>query len=127
MFGIVLWSASDNGKAVVWCEDQGDLAFFNAETEGKSALDLDFVQGDLLQFDIAEDRHIRVVRNARRIAQNHSPFLARRLKELALKPQSLSEPQPPHQPCMRKGDTVVPFPLQVAPAGQALHALRRQS
>lgn len=29
MFGVVLWSNGVSGKAVIWCEDQGDLAFMN--------------------------------------------------------------------------------------------------
>ena len=28
MFGIVVWSSNESGKALIWCEDQADLAVF---------------------------------------------------------------------------------------------------
>lgn len=31
MLGLVLWSDSAAGRAVIWCEDHGDLAFYEAQ------------------------------------------------------------------------------------------------
>ncbi|QOL80360.1 hypothetical protein [Pseudooceanicola spongiae] len=82
MFGVVLWSASDDSKAVVWCEDHGDLAFLNAESRGKSPDLTGLAQGDLLQFDLEEFGDMRLVQNARLVAEDHDSTLARRLKDM---------------------------------------------
>ena len=33
MYGIVLWSDRSERQAVIWCEDQGDLAYCRQTTE----------------------------------------------------------------------------------------------
>ena len=50
MLGVVLWSDASDRKAVIWCEDQGDLAFMTA---ADAVLNRDgfFDAGDLVQFD----------------------------------------------------------------------------
>ena len=64
MLGVVLWSDTNDNKAVIWCEDHGDLAFFNGGSEQPDALSgLD--AGDLVQFDLSEERHQRFARNPR--------------------------------------------------------------
>ncbi|MEP2534045.1 hypothetical protein [Shimia sp.] len=68
MLGVILWSDTNDNKAVIWCEDHGDLAFFNGGSERPDAL-LDFDAGDLVQFDLREDRHQRLARNPRRVGQ----------------------------------------------------------
>ncbi|MEL7098317.1 MAG: hypothetical protein AAGM84_05755 [Pseudomonadota bacterium] len=50
-------------KAVVWCEDQGDLAFLNDEDAQRPLGDF-FDVGDLLRFDLDVDRSYRLARNA---------------------------------------------------------------
>ncbi len=83
MFGIVLWSAAEEGSAVVWCEDQGDLAYLPAGgawshvTGQREQLS----SGDLVQFDLTLDGNMRVASNPRLMAQRHSPCLAERLHE----------------------------------------------
>ncbi|MCE8006712.1 hypothetical protein [Aestuariivita sp.] len=62
MFGVVLWSNPQERKAVIWCEDHGDLAFY-AENDVASFDDLGFDTGDLVQFDIQTDRHLRYAHN----------------------------------------------------------------
>lgn len=75
MFGVVLWSDNLDNKAVIWCEDHGDLAFFNGGTEIPFELpDLD--PGDLVQFDLKQDRNLRYARNPRRVAQGQYEPLA---------------------------------------------------
>jgi len=79
MYGVVLWSDAEDLKAVIWCEDHGDLAFYNGNTDPMcSAFELD--AGDLVQFDLSEDRHLRFVRNPRVVADGEYPELARELK-----------------------------------------------
>lgn len=68
MLGVVLWSDASDKKAVIWCEDQGDLAFFNS---GDSVLkaDMFFDAGDLVQFDMEIDASMRRVRNPRLVIE----------------------------------------------------------
>ncbi|NIZ08755.1 hypothetical protein [Pseudooceanicola sp. HF7] len=81
MFGIVLWRSGDENTAVIWCEDQGDLAFFRSKSGGRAQDEPSLEQGDLLQFDVSEFGEMRLVENPRLIAQEHYPSLAARLKE----------------------------------------------
>ena len=63
MIGVVLWSDPLAGKAVFWCEDQGDLAYFdglNEDTDIKKA----FAAGDMVSFDVRRDREFRRLRRA---------------------------------------------------------------
>lgn len=73
MFGVVLWSDVDEHKAVIWCEDHGDLAFYKpSETGGDISLDA----GDLVQFDMTMDRHLRLAHNPRLVAEQVCTDLA---------------------------------------------------
>lgn len=71
MFGVVLWSDTADRKAVFWCEDQGDLAFFDA-TKDRSAPDVRgfFDAGDMVQFDVHVERKTRKASNPRLIERN---------------------------------------------------------
>ena len=33
MYGVVLWADASDTKAVIWCEDQGNLAYYTAAEE----------------------------------------------------------------------------------------------
>ena len=80
MFGVVLWSNSDERKAVIWCEDHGDLAYYRQPENGEQmALDA----GDWVQFDMTTDRHLRFAHNPRLIAGGGSEGLADALMEEA--------------------------------------------
>ncbi len=74
MIGVVLWSDSADKKAVIWCEDQGDLAFLGAP-EG----DIDqmgfFDVGDVVKFDVALDRNLRRAENAELVSEGARPEL----------------------------------------------------
>jgi len=73
MFGVVLWSDTQENKAVIWCEDQGDLAFYRQPGEGEG-ISLD--AGDLVQFEMTVDRHFRFVHNPRLVAEGYHTGLA---------------------------------------------------
>lgn len=64
MFGVVLWSDPVDRKAVIWCEDQGDLAFYR---HADATQDLMLEAGDWVQFDLETQRQQRFVRNPRLI------------------------------------------------------------
>ena len=73
MFGVVLWSDTDERKAVIWCEDHGDLAFYKQnEQEPKLPLDA----GDWVQFDLTMERHLRYAHNPRLVAEGAYTDLA---------------------------------------------------
>ena len=103
MFGVVLWSSKDDHKAVIWCEDHGDLAFYNGG--GNSVFDGDGLDaGDLIRFNLSEGRDMRVATDPQLIAEQHYPGLAENL--------ALSGAQAASQvKQVQSGDTgnVVPF------------------
>ena len=78
MFGVVLWSDTIAQKAVIWCEDQGDLAFYTPEDCIHDAPSLD--AGDLIQFDIMIQQNMRRACNPQLLMQSHSPDLPDKLK-----------------------------------------------
>ena len=80
MFGVVLWSDTAAQKAVIWCEDQGELAFYtpNQNTIHEApALDA----GDLIQFDVTVQKNMRCASNPQLLAQSHSPSLPQSLRD----------------------------------------------
>ena len=79
MFGVVLWSDADEHKAVIWCEDHGDLAFYRP-TEALGDISLD--PGDLVQFDMIMDRHLRFAQNPRLVTEGVCADLAGALEQV---------------------------------------------
>ena len=68
MLGVVLWSDAKDGKAVFWCEDQGDLAYYeNADdlTKGIPVFD----PGDMVQFDVSVAQRLRRASNAKLVQE----------------------------------------------------------
>lgn len=79
MFGVVLWSDATAQKAVIWCEDQGELAFYTPDDDSKhQAPELD--AGDLIQFDLSVQHNVRKACNPRLLMQSHSPDLPNQLQ-----------------------------------------------
>ncbi|MFC3117490.1 hypothetical protein ACFOHS_00995 [Jhaorihella thermophila] len=66
MFGVVLWSDRKDNKAVIWCEDHGDLAFYRPCCE-EAGVSLD--TGDWVQFDLTTERDMRLAHNPRLVAE----------------------------------------------------------
>lgn len=69
MLGVVIWTDTAESKAIIWCEDHGDLAFLGQHSHAGGFVKFD--QGDLIQFDLAEHRSMRLAKNARKIAQHY--------------------------------------------------------
>lgn len=115
MIGIVLWSDPNDCKAVFWCEDHGDLAYYSAEfdqTKGHGG----FAAGDMVQFDVFSDADCRRAVNPRLIQENACNGLDRRLHTSA---QSVDVPQQADA-C----GTVIPF--RKSTAGAEPRALRSE-
>jgi len=63
MMGVVLWSDTEDQKAVFWCEDHGDLAYFDASLDETLEQRL-LHPGDMVQFDVSVVRKVRRAHNA---------------------------------------------------------------
>ena len=80
MFGVVLWSDTTAQKAVIWCEDQGELAYYTpCERSLHNAPTLD--AGDLIQFDLVMQQNMRKATNPQLLEQSHSPNLPNKLRD----------------------------------------------
>ena len=98
MYGVVLWADKAVNKAVIWCEDHGNLAFYNA-TEATLHDDVAIDAGDLIQFDLREERECRHARNLRRVDVGFAPDLAGRLRSAGLAAEGDAQ----------QGGQVIPF------------------
>lgn len=71
MIGIILWCDTAEQKAVIWCEDQGDLAYLSG-CENVVAPDPFFDVGDVVEFDVQTRRNMRLALNPSRVAQRNA-------------------------------------------------------
>lgn len=79
MFGVVLWTDTAEKKAVIWCEDHGNLAFYSGEDHSAvEGVSLD--AGDLIQFDMNEESDLRLARNPQLVGQSQYVGIAQRLR-----------------------------------------------
>ncbi|SFS50638.1 hypothetical protein SAMN04488040_0676 [Sulfitobacter marinus] len=62
MYGVVLWSDVSDKKAVFWCEDHGDLAYFGGSQDSQN---ITFDAGDLVEFDVTLKSKLRTASNPR--------------------------------------------------------------
>lgn len=85
MFGVVLWSDTDDQKAVFWCEDHGDLAFYR-QSDHSDMVSLD--AGDWVQFDLTMDQNQRLAHNPRLVAEGLYSDLADKLSSAAMAPET---------------------------------------
>ena len=79
MLGVVLWSDENDKKAVIWCEDHRNLAFFRQE-DGGGEETAPFAPGDLVEFDLREENNLRLAIDPCVVAPHEYPSLARDLK-----------------------------------------------
>jgi len=100
MFGIVLWSDASQQKAVIWCEDQGDLAFID-DHGSSSACFGEIEAGDMVEFDLDTQSNLRLASNLRTVQQMAHPCLADYLTDV----QSSAEPVVANN----QGSNVIPF------------------
>lgn len=81
MIGVILWSDPTDRKAVIWCEDQGDLAYY--ALAGQDPLpDPFFDVGDVVEFDVTTERDTRIVKNAARLKQSWGATLTAGLRAM---------------------------------------------
>lgn len=73
MIGMVLWSDAAAGKAVIWCEDQGDLAFY---THRGACEDCELGVGDWVSFELTLVSDLRLARDVQVLKEPGCPELA---------------------------------------------------
>ncbi|MEO0400950.1 MAG: hypothetical protein AAF214_01090 [Pseudomonadota bacterium] len=83
MIGVILWSDAADNTAVIWCEDQGDLAFLSS-ADTVHLPDQFFDVGDVVKFDVTADRNMRLAKNAMRVDQNCGTGLRDGLQAISL-------------------------------------------
>lgn len=107
MFGVVLWSDTEDQKAVIWCEDHGDLAFYRqSEPECEVSLDA----GDWVQFDLTMAQDQRLAHNPRLVAEGLYTDLADRLNSAAMAPAPSAVPVKPQGSSERRTSAdIIPF------------------
>jgi hypothetical protein len=106
MIGIILWSDATEQKAVIWCEDQGDLAFLSSP-ERVQLPDTFFEVGDLVMFDVSTQRTLRLAQNTSRLGPSCGSALINDL-------QSVAHIEPPALPKAK----ILPFRMDPDPANK---------
>ena len=88
MIGVILWRDVDDGKAVIWCEDQGDLAYLDQLDDlldPVTTLDV----GDVVRFDMLIERNMRLARNVTRLLDNWGSTLGDALRMVPQDPDGV--------------------------------------
>ena len=79
MYGAVLWADRCSNRALIWCEDHGELAFFEGEPSGSSDASK-FEEGDFVAFKIRDGRGMRLAFEVKVVATEAYPRLAADLR-----------------------------------------------
>ena len=115
MIGVVLWSDETLNKAVIWCDDQGDLAFYTNKDAEAGFQELN--AGDWVEFDVTVSGNFRIAENLVVLMEKGSPDLAGRLSAAAGCAAGTSSED-------ANGGTVIPFPVREASKRNAAAALQ---
>ncbi|MEP1963035.1 hypothetical protein [Tateyamaria sp.] len=114
MNGVILWSDAAEQKAVIWCEDHGDLAFLS-RNENAVLPDTYFSVGDVVEFDLQIERNLRLACNPVLIKQDAGKSLCDGLNSITV-----------HACDVANGTaTVIPFPVD-HPKRPVVGTLRHQ-
>lgn len=100
MIGIVLWSDPADRKAVFWCEDQGDLAYFEDLDLADAAQDF-FYAGDMVQFEVSSELRLRKAHDPKLLYEQTCSDLPDALRRNA----AIAQPQDN----LAESATVIPF------------------
>ena len=117
MNGVVLWSDVGQHKAVIWCEDQGDLAFYS-QKHPRSSVDLH--EGDLVCFDLTLQHKTRLVENPQILEESACQGLAQCLIVAGTEKKRLVS----HSTDMPASAQVIPFSHHAAQNRRALMSRR---
>lgn len=79
MIGVILWSDPADNKAVIWCEDHGDLAYMSSPANNHLP-DSFFEVGDMVEFEVSVNRNLRLAYNTKRLPSSFGTCLKTVLK-----------------------------------------------
>ena len=96
MYGVVLWSDRRQNRAVIWCEDHGDLAFFRGKPGAPERIGVD--AGDLVQFELGQGGGLRLASLPKLVAQDSHPTLGRDLMAASMQAGGTACPMPQAPP-----------------------------
>ncbi|MEM9968516.1 MAG: hypothetical protein AAF755_10480 [Pseudomonadota bacterium] len=82
MIGVVLWSDPQTAKAVFWCEDQGDFAYYSG-SDMVFGDKMRLVAGDLVEFQIDVKDNLRTAVCAKLVAHQRYRGVQERLRASA--------------------------------------------
>lgn len=115
MYGVVIWANADQHKAIIWCEDQGDLAYYTKDCA--SALDgMSLDPGDLIHFDMRLERSLRMVDNPQRVESASHVGLASSLTETSTQPAQTQTTR------NTASENIVAFPSRARSSGELMPA-----
>lgn len=114
MYGVVLWSDSKQDKALIWCEDHQNLAFFKRDHNAQGATR--FVPGDLVEFDLREENELRLAVDPCIVAPHEYPSLAADLRSATngLRREPITMPRPESRRPEASGRVVRLYPNAAA-------------
>ncbi len=102
MYGVVVWSDRKDRKAVIWCEDHGDLAYYRGPGDDQLRPEPDLNVGDFVQFRVKDAGNIRLADAPRLIAEQQFSGLA---ESLCRAGEQVGAPAPKH----REGAQIISF------------------
>ncbi|MFB9150474.1 hypothetical protein [Roseovarius ramblicola] len=79
MLGLVLWCDGATRRALIWCEDQGDLAWYEAGREEAAPVGA----GDLVYVEVSAARGLRRAQGLRLVARGVAWDLPRQVSRAA--------------------------------------------
>ncbi|APX11256.1 hypothetical protein BWR18_05835 [Tateyamaria omphalii] len=115
MIGVILWSDPATEKAVIWCEDQGDLAFLS-RADCADLPDVFFDVGDVVQFGVVTKKTVRRVNHVARLQHSFGKPLV----------DSLAKAPAPQQPQVDVSDSAEIIPFRLNPAARPMRATQPQ-
>ncbi len=104
MYGVVLWTDQRENRAVIWCEDHGDLAFYRGAADGDAAM----AAGDLVEFDLRDAGDMRLADMPRLITRRSHPTLSAELKKVGTRAGAIRGEAPIAANTGRAAD-IIPF------------------
>lgn len=120
MIGVVLWSDHDDRKAVIWCEDQGDLAFLSDTSNDHIERARFYNVGDVVSFELTFEKNMRLAVNPMLVSGFQRADLASRLRDVAERCEMTQKsetsgqilPFPKSASARRRADLQKPVPVR---------------
>ena len=82
MIGLVLWSDDKDRKAVFWCEDHGDLAYYDGTRDEEAGV-FNLNAGDMVRFELSNDGSVRRAHHPKLITRKACNGIQEHLRDSA--------------------------------------------